>query len=131
MRLYRCADSGIMLEEINNYDDDIEISFLTISNLIPKENEEGKNEKHIPIFTRKGDEVCVKIGSTPHPMTNEHYIEYVELETNKGTYRKKLDKDPTVCFKVDKDEEILNIYSYCNIHGLWVCKGKEEQHETL
>lgn len=131
MRLYRCDDTGIMLEEINNYDNGVEISLFSIKDLIPKEAEEGLNEKHIPVYTRENDEVKIIVGSIPHPMEENHHIEYVELETNKGTYRKKLEKIPTVTFKLDKDEEVKNIYSYCNIHGLWINKGKEEQHETL
>lgn len=128
MRLYKCTDTGLMLEEINNYNNGLELSFCAIKGIIPKEfeEEEGLTEKHVPQIERKGNELKVVVGSIPHPMTVEHHIEYVELETNKGTYRKNLDKIPTVTFKLDDDEIVLNIYSYCNLHGLWRNKGKEE-----
>ena len=127
MKLYKCTDTGLMFEEINNYDNGLELSFCAIQGLVPKENEEGLNEKHIPQYERKGNDLKVVVGSIPHPMTEEHHIVYIELETNKGTYRKNLDRTPTVTFKLDDDEKVLNVYSYCNIHGLWRNKGKEEK----
>ena len=127
MKLYRCTDTGVMLEEINNYDNGLEISFCAIKGLVPKENEEGLNEKHIPQYERKGNDLIVSVGSIPHPMTDDHYIEYIEVETNKGTYRKLLDDEPKATFRLDDDEKVLNVYSYCNLHGLWRNKGKEEK----
>ena len=127
MRLYKCNDTGLMFEDINNSDNCLELSFCAIKGYVPKEHEEGLTEKHIPTYERKGNDLVVTIGSTPHPMTEDHYIEYVELETNKGFYRKSPTKDPVVTFRLEDGEEILNIYAFCNIHGLWIKKGKEEK----
>ena len=127
MRLYKCNDTGLMFEDINNTDNCLELSFCAIKGYTPKEHEEGLTEKHIPTFERKGNDLVVTIGSIPHPMTEDHYIEYVELETNKGFYRKSPIKDPVVTFKLEEGEEVLNIYAFCNIHGLWIKKGKEEK----
>lgn len=128
MRLYKCRDTGLLLEEVNNHNNELELSFCSIKGYFPKEYEEGLTEKHITEFERTGNEVKVQVGSIPHPMTSDHYIEHVTLETNKGTYRKNLKDTPNVVFKIDDDEEILNIYAYCNLHGLWIKKGKEEKH---
>lgn len=127
MRLYKCNDTGLMFEDINNSDNGLELSFCAIKGFIPKEKEEGLTEKHIPVYKRQGNDLIVTIGSTPHPMTQEHRIEYVELETNKGFYRKSPNKDPMVTFKLEDDEEVLNVYSFCNLHGLWINRGKEEK----
>ena len=46
---------------------------------------EASHEKHIPVFEVEDNKVIVKIGSIDHPMIPEHYIEWVVLQTKKGT----------------------------------------------
>ena len=35
-------------------------------------------EKHIPVIEQKGTYVTVKVGDIPHPMEENHYIEWIE-----------------------------------------------------
>lgn len=82
------------------------------------ENEGG--EKHSPVVTAESDSVKVTVGSVPHPMDEEHRIDWVYLQTDRGGQRKCLisgDK-PEVEFKLC-DEKPTAVYSYCNKHGLW------------
>ena len=39
---------------------------------------EGK-EKHVPVIETEENRVKVKVGSNPHPMEDEHFIEVIEL----------------------------------------------------
>ena len=77
-------------------------------------------EKHIPAVTVSGDEVAIKIGEVEHPMIPEHYIEWVVLETENGSYRHsfKPGDAPAVTFHL-AGEKAIAAYAYCNIHGLW------------
>lgn len=77
-------------------------------------------EKHVPVVTVKDDVVTVDIGSVAHPMTEEHYITWVYLQTDRGGQRKCLcpGSDPQVKFAL-KDEKPEAVYAYCNLHGLW------------
>jgi len=81
---------------------------------------EASHEKHIPVVTIDGNKVTVNIGSVDHPMTEEHYIQWVYLQTTKGGQRRYLNPSeaPNVTFYIG-DEEPLVVYEYCNIHGLW------------
>ncbi len=82
------------------------------------ENEGG--EKHSPVVTVEGECVKVNVGSLAHPMDEEHRIDWVYLQTDRGGQRKCLisgDK-PEVEFKLC-DEKPTAVYSYCNKHGLW------------
>ena len=82
---------------------------------------EASKEKHIPVYTKEGNKVTVKVGEVDHPMLPEHYIEWVSLQTKSGNQRKALkpgDK-PEVCFLVCEDDEIEAVYAYCNLHSLW------------
>ena len=51
---------------------------------------EGAAEKHIPVVEQNGSEVTVTVGSIAHPMTAEHSINFVYLETEKGLQRVEL-----------------------------------------
>lgn len=82
---------------------------------------EASKEKHIPVYTKEGNKVTVRVGEVDHPMIPEHYIEWVSLQTKSGNQRKALkpgDK-PEVCFLVCEDDEIEAVYAYCNLHSLW------------
>ena len=78
-------------------------------------------EKHVPVYEVKDGTVYVKVGEVEHPMMENHYIEWISLETNKGTQMKKLspEQKPEVSFAICKDEVVEEVYAYCNLHGLW------------
>jgi len=83
--------------------------------------EEGAYEKHIPVYNVKDNVVTVNVGSVAHPMINEHYIQWIALETNKGNQRKLLKpgQPPTAQFALLEGEEVIAVYEYCNLHGLY------------
>ncbi len=78
-------------------------------------------EKHVPVIEKNGSNVVVKVGEIEHPMLEEHYIEWVILETNRGYQLVNLkpgDK-PEVAYALVDGEEVVAAYAYCNLHGLW------------
>ena len=81
---------------------------------------EASREKHIPVVTVEGKTVRVNVGSVAHPMTEEHSIEWVYLQTDKGGQRKNLTpgQEPKAVFAL-ADEKPVAVYAYCNLHGLW------------
>ncbi len=84
---------------------------------------DGATEKHVPSVKVEKDVVHVQVGSTIHPSTEAHHIVFVVLVTDKGVHRKYLEvgKDPIVEFAVHQ-EKPLEVYEYCNLHGLWKTK---------
>ena len=77
-------------------------------------------EKHVPVIEKKGNECRVKVGSTSHPMTEEHYIEWIELHTDDDkVYIKflKPGENPEASFQVEAQKIVAK--EYCNLHGLW------------
>jgi len=79
---------------------------------------EISTEKHIPIVERDGNKVTVKVGSVPHPMTPEHYIQFIEVITANKVYRKELTPTDTPEATFEITEEIITVREYCNLHGL-------------
>lgn len=84
---------------------------------------EASTEKHIPVATRKDGKIYVEVGSVLHPMTEEHYIEWVAAVTDSGTERISLSPtdEPKAVFC---DKENAEVYAYCNLHGLWKAEVK-------
>ncbi len=82
---------------------------------------DAATEKHMPIVTKYDTgNIKVDVGSVAHPMTQEHNIEFVYVQTEKGGQRKGFDPDetPSACFSFVEDKPVA-VFSYCNLHGLW------------
>ncbi len=75
-------------------------------------------EKHVPVATRKDGKIVVEVGSEAHPMTEQHYIEWIAVVSEEGTERISLSpgEEPKAEFCDKKNAEA---YAYCNLHGLW------------
>ncbi|MCI8410081.1 MAG: desulfoferrodoxin [Lachnospiraceae bacterium] len=82
---------------------------------------DAAQEKHVPKYKVEGNLVKVSVGSVEHPMQEEHYIEWVSLQTKQGVQCKVLQKEgkPEVCFALCDGDEVESVYAYCNLHGLW------------
>jgi superoxide reductase len=61
----------------------------------------------------------VKVGSVPHPMTEEHFIEWIELLADGKAYRQFLEPgvEPEAIFHVEGNS--VSAREHCNVHGLW------------
>ena len=76
-------------------------------------------EKHVPVIEKTEKGVKVKVGSIPHPMEQNHYVEWIEIIANGKTYRKFLNPGdkPEAEFKISAEK--ISAREYCSIHGLW------------
>lgn len=82
---------------------------------------DAAQEKHVPVVTKKCKTVTVDVGSVAHPMTAEHLIEWVAIETDKGeqVWHFAAGEAPVASFKLADGETLKGVYAYCNLHGLW------------
>ena len=82
---------------------------------------DAAKEKHVPVVTKKCKQVKVDVGSVAHPMSEEHLIEWVAIETEQGYQVKYLTPTSTpVCsFSLADGDSFVKAYAYCNLHGLW------------
>ena len=82
---------------------------------------DAATEKHVPQVTREGRNVTVLVGSVSHPMTEEHSIEWIALESSQGMQIKQLSPDakPEASFALAEGDTLHKVYAYCNLHGLW------------
>ena len=91
-----------------------------MSEIIPGTTEAAV-EKHIPVYEVKDGSVSIVVGSVEHPMLEEHYIEWIVLQTKEGNQRKALSPGmpPKACFALTPGDEVIAAYAYCNLHSLW------------
>ncbi|MBE6769106.1 MAG: desulfoferrodoxin [Ruminococcaceae bacterium] len=82
---------------------------------------EAAEEKHLPVWKQEGNVVHVAVGAAAHPMTAEHYIEWVCLETEHGIQYTHLDPtdEPRAKFAICDGDEVRAVYAFCNQHALW------------
>lgn len=85
---------------------------------------EGATEKHLPVAEHTGNLVTVSVGSVAHPMSEEHSITFICLETEKGFQHVELkaDSEPKACFALVEGDRPVAAYAYCNLHGFWKTK---------
>ena len=78
-------------------------------------------EKHLPEYTVKNGIVSVNVGSVEHPMTPEHFISLIAVQTDCGVQYKNLtpEQAPRAEFALCEGETVESVYAYCNLHGLW------------
>lgn len=122
LRFFKCKKCGnIIVKLVDNCDGLMCCGGDNVVELKAGVTDAAK-EKHVPVAEVKGNVVAVKVGSVPHPMTEEHLINFIVLETNKGFSVKTLDatSNPSATFALEKEEKALNVYAYCNLHGLWM-----------
>jgi len=80
---------------------------------------DAAREKHVPVIESTDQGVKVRVGSVPHPMVAEHYIEWIEILADGKAYRQFLSpgQSPEALFCVKADKVAAR--EYCNLHGLW------------
>ena len=117
---YECDNCKIVLEEINGQAGEFSCCGRPMKKMTANTSE-GAAEKHLPVVHQNGQEIEVRVGDVFHPMTKEHSIEWVYLETQKGAQRVYLepDKEPVAKFVLPQDDKAVAAYAFCNLHGFW------------
>ncbi|MCD6341899.1 MAG: desulfoferrodoxin [Thaumarchaeota archaeon] len=87
--------------------------------LLEAKTEDVGKEKHVPVIEKTEKGVKVKIGSTPHPMEKNHYIEWIELVVDNRVYVKFLKPGDVPEAEFEVKAEKLAAREYCSVHGLW------------
>lgn len=120
MKFFKCPTCGKMISIMN----DVKVPTICCGKPMEEvvaNSTDGAKEKHVPVFEVKDNIVTVTVGSINHPMMEEHHIEWIMLATNLGRQRKVLNPlgEPRASFALLPGEEVLEVYEYCNLHGLF------------
>jgi superoxide reductase len=115
--IYKCEVCGNIVEVLHSGKGTLVCCGQDMK-LMEEQSEGEYAEKHAPVIEKNEEGVDVKVGKVEHPMEDKHYIEWVEISTDKGESKKflKPGEKPEAKFPVKKD---VNARMYCNVHGLW------------
>lgn len=114
---YKCEICGNMVGLIKNGGGQLVCCGKPMTKLEANTTDAAK-EKHVPVATRKDGKIFVDVGSVAHPMTDNHFIEWIAVANEDGTERISLSPtdEPKAVFC---DRENAEVFAYCNLHGLW------------
>lgn len=120
MKFYVCEHCGNIVAFVKESGVPVMCCGAKMKELVPGTSD-GATEKHVPVIEVSGNTVTVSVGSVAHPMAEEHYIQWIALETKEGNQRKLLKpgEEPKAVFAITETDEVVAAYEYCNLHGLW------------
>jgi len=83
-------------------------------------------EKHLPTFETDVNGRFIRVKH--HPMTEEHYIQFIEAisETRDTVHIKLLRPKDVAEFDITGFGNNLEALEMCNLHGLWANKSNEQ-----
>ena len=118
LEIYKCAVCGNIVEVIHGDIGELVCCGKPME-LLDEKTADAATEKHVPVIEKIDSGYKVKVGSVPHPMQEEHYIEWIELLADGKAYRQFLSAGdaPEAIFNVEANS--VGAREYCNVHGLW------------
>lgn len=121
MKFFLCEHCKNLVEMIHESGVPMMCCGQKMTQLVPNTTD-ASGEKHVPVVTVEGNQVTVKVGSVTHPMLEEHFIQWIVVETCCGVYRANLTPAdaPEASFTLREGETVKAVYEYCNLHGLWM-----------
>jgi len=119
LQVYKCDVCGNIVEVVHGADGELvccgQPMVLQTENTV-----DAAVEKHIPVIEKTADGITVTVGSVPHPMADDHYIEWIEVVAGGRSYTEYLapggSPEATFCVKA---EDVTMVREYCNLHGHW------------
>jgi superoxide reductase len=126
---YQCNGCNSVLLELNGtlsqYCDHSET-------LLKPNTVDASREKHLPVLNFSDHKLHVKIGAIPHPMTTDHSILWIFVQTRNGGQFVQLapENPPEATFSVNAID-VIRVYAFCDIHGLWMTDNAELDFEEI
>jgi superoxide reductase len=118
-QIYKCNVCGKIIEILNPGNPETECCGQAMELLEAKAKEAEGKEKHVPVIEKTESGYKIKVGSVPHPMLAEHYIQWIEILADGVSYKTFLQPgespEAEFCVKAEK----ITARIYCNVHGLW------------
>ena len=120
MKFYRCKVCGQIVAIVKQTKVPLMCCGKMMEEIIPGTTD-ASLEKHVPVYEVKDGILEVRVGEVSHPMIEEHYIEWIAVQTKNGNQRVKLspNEEPVAHFALLPGDEVLAVYAYCNLHSLF------------
>lgn len=120
LEIYKCERCGNIVEVFVGGLGELVCCGIPMT-IMEEKTADSSKEKHVPFVKETENGYKVRIGeNVAHPMTEEHYIKWIELISGDIIIRKYLDFNgkAEAEFIIEKSDKII-VREYCNIHGHW------------
>ncbi len=116
--IYKCEICGNIVDVLHEGGGDLVCCGENMK-FYEEKTADSSTEKHVPVIEKTSKGYKVTVGSTLHPMKDEHYIEWIELVADGVSYRQFLNPgdDPVAEFCIEASK--VSAREFCNVHGLW------------
>ena len=126
LQVFKCDSCGSIVEVLRGSDCDPSCCGKPMRALA-ENSSDGAKEKHVPVLEAKDGGTLVRVGSVPHPMEADHYIEWIELLLPAAGAAAEAGASYRAFLKPgDKPEAWFPVHvagawarEHCNKHGLW------------
>jgi len=118
MQVYKCNVCGNIVEVVHTGKGQL-VCCGQPMDFLGENTTDAAQEKHVPVVEATDSGIKVKVGSVPHPMEENHYIEWVEIIADGKSCRifLKPGEKPEAVFDIASQK--VTAREYCSVHGLW------------
>ncbi len=116
--IYKCNICGNVVEVVHSGVGELVCCGQPMQ-LMKENTMDAGEEKHVPVIEKTENGVLVKVGSVPHPMQQEHFIEWIEVFADGKSCRKFLSPGDKPVAEFNIGTEAVEAREFCNLHGLW------------
>lgn len=120
MKLLKCPVCGNIVEMVEDH----HVPVMCCGQMMVElkaNTTDGALEKHVPVASFENGVLHVEVGSVEHPSLPEHYITMIIVKAGAKTLRAdlKAGEKPAADFALANYHGVVEVYEYCNLHGLW------------
>jgi len=116
--IYRCNACGNIVFVVNATAANVSCCGEGME-LLVENSTDAAVEKHVPVIEKSANGYKVTVGAVPHPMADDHYIQWIELIADGESYWKFLNPGDAPEAEFCIDAEDVSAREYCNLHRLW------------
>lgn len=116
-QVYKCNSCGNIIEVLHSGAGTLVCCGQPMELLQARVEDESK-EKHVPIIKKLKTKIRISTFK-PHPMLEDHYIEWIEIIVDGKIYRQFLKPGDKPRAEFCVIGENIQARLYCNIHSLW------------
>ena len=117
-QIYKCDVCGNIVEMLHEGAGEL-VCCGEAMKLFEEKSADKTTEKHVPVIEKTATGYKVIVGTTLHPMLDNHYIEWIELTADGQSYKKFLKPGDQPQAEFCISAATVSAREFCNIHGLW------------
>lgn len=118
LNVFKCSVCGNMVEVLAVGGGTLTCCGEAMEQLEEK-TQDAATEKHVPIIEATDKGIKVIVGSTAHPMEEQHFIQWIEAVRGETVCRAYLKPGQAPEAEFAMPEDGVSAREYCNVHGLW------------